>query len=244
MLGWSQAHVVGLPGCFAAAAASGAALEGLFTAIPAYWAWLQDHGTPAPGPDDLGEVTLGVIEIVGDGVPGAGALFAYEQEPPTAQSIATCLERLAYSRADLLALLAGQPAGRLAPGPAGSLGGILAHLAATDRAYTRLLGPAPRRAPGAGPLARLAQTRAALVAAIRALPAADHGRIFVRGTERWTLRKLLRRLIEHEREQTARVAALLAGAAPFVENPDIIVDNFPAFVENSHPGVDNPEGAE
>src|SRR3954470_2367621 len=120
--GWSMAHAVGLPGCYATADDRHDALDALFTAIPGYWAWLRQHGVAAPGPDDLGEVTLGVVEFARDGLPGSGALFEYELAASSRAVIESTLARLAYSRADLLALVARLPASDLT-GPADSVGG-------------------------------------------------------------------------------------------------------------------------
>jgi hypothetical protein len=207
--GWSTAHAVGLPGCYATAGDPRLALDALFTAIPDYWTWLRGHGVAAPGPDDLGEVTLGVVEFARDGLPGGGTLFEYETAAPTRAMIESTLDRLAYSRADLLALVADLPPARLAAGRSDGVGGILAHLAATEHEYMRVLGPHAPVPTGGGPLGRLRQVRAAVVAQILALPEGDYGRIFVHRDERWNIRKLLRRLIEHEREHTVEVARLL-----------------------------------
>jgi predicted RNase H-like HicB family nuclease/uncharacterized damage-inducible protein DinB len=185
--GWSMAHVPDLPGCYATADDPWTALQALLPAIPAYWAWLRRHGAPAPGPADLGEVR---------------------------QSVAGCLERLTYTRRDLLDLVAGLPAGMLAPGPGETVGCILAHLAATEQAYTGLLGPATDVAAAAAPLDRLESVRTAAVQQIGSLPDDDYGRIFLHAGERWNVRKLLRRMLEHEREHTAQIADLLGVGLP------------------------------
>jgi predicted RNase H-like HicB family nuclease/uncharacterized damage-inducible protein DinB len=207
--GWSMAHVADLPGCYATADDPWAALQALLPAIPAYWAWLRRHGAPAPGPADLGEVSLGVIETMQSDTPGPHALFEYEVAPLSRQAVAGCLERLTYTRRDLLDLVSDLPAGMLAPGPAQTVGGILAHLAATEQAYTDLLGPPAREKTLAAPLDRLADVRAAAVQQISSLPDDDYGRIFLHAGERWNMRKLLRRMLEHEREHTAQIAGLL-----------------------------------
>jgi predicted RNase H-like HicB family nuclease/uncharacterized damage-inducible protein DinB len=207
--GWSMAHVADLPGCYAKADDPWVALQALLPAIPAYWAWLRRHGAPAPGPAGLGEVSLGVIETVQSDTPGPRALFEYEVAPLSRQAVAGCLERLTYTRRDLLDLVGDLPAAMLAPGPAATVGGILAHLAATERAYTRLLGPPTGTQEAAAPLDRLADVRAAAVQQIRSLPDDDYGRIFLHDGERWNVRKLLRRMLEHEREHTAQIAGLL-----------------------------------
>ncbi|HMA37320.1 MAG TPA: type II toxin-antitoxin system HicB family antitoxin [Chloroflexia bacterium] len=213
--GRSMAHVPDLPGCYARGGDPRAALDNLFVAIPAYWAWLRRHGLPAPGPAGLGAVTLAVVEIVRDGAPGATALFEYEVTAAiNRQGVSTCLARLAYSRADLLALLQALPPAAQAPGPAARSATILTQLAAAERWYTRLLGPGSRLKPSRTPLERLANVRAAAVHQIEGLPDAAYDRVFAGGGERWSLRKLLRRMIEQERESTAEIAALFAIPLP------------------------------
>jgi len=204
-----MAHVADLPGCYATAGDPWVALQALLPAIPAYWAWLRRHGAPAPGPAGLGEVSLGVIESVQSDTPGPRALFEYEVAPLSRQAVAGCLERLTYTRRDLLDLVGNLPAGMLAPGPAQTVGGILAHLAATEQAYTHLLGPPAREKTLAAPLDRLADVRAAAVQQISSLADDDYGRIFLHAGERWNVRKLLRRMLEHERAHTAQIAGLL-----------------------------------
>jgi hypothetical protein len=225
--GQSKSHVQGLPGCFAGGATAQAALDGLFTAIPGYWDWLRRHGVYAPGPDDLGEVTLGVVEIVRDSAPGAHALFEYEKQPLTPQGVAICLERLAYSRLDLLSLVGDLPAAAVAPGPEGSVGAILAHVAAMERWYTRLFAPDSRLKPGRTPLERLTNVRLAAVHHLSRLPEDVHTRIVERGGESWNVRKVLRRMIEHELEHIAQIALLLGADDPAPESGDsgYTVDN-------------------
>ena len=225
--GASRAHVPDLPGCMAAAGAPRAAVEGLFEAVPAYWAWLRAHGVAAPGPDDLGEVTLAVVEIARDQPPGGNALFDYESGGAiTAQAVRTCLERLAFSRQDLLAALALLPPEALDDEAPGGVATLLASLMAAERWYTRLLGGPGRIKAGGAPLERLAHVRAGATQAIRGLAPEAYGAVIRRGGERWTLRMLLRVMIEQERDTTARIAAL--SAAPGGK----IVDNLGAAVDN------------
>ncbi len=223
--GVSLAHVQGLPGCYARAADGRTALEHLLNAIPAYWEWLRDHGVRTPGPDDVGEVTLAVVEIVRDCAPGAHTLFHYETQPISRQSVAGCLERLAYSRQDLLAALARLPAAALEPESA--LGARLVAQAANERWYTRLLGPSNRLERSRTPLEQLIHVREAAVRQIESLPDLAYGRVWTRGGERWSLHKILRRMIEAEREQVAVFTSdqAVEKAADLVDNSERNVDN-------------------
>jgi hypothetical protein len=226
--GASLAHVQGLPGCYARAAEPRAALEALIEAIPAYWDWLRGHGVPAPGPLDLGEVTLAVVEIARDCAPGAHTLFDYELQPISRQSVETCLQRLSYSRRDLLAHLAALPGAVLEPDQ--PIGALLMAQAANERWYTRLLGPLARLESSHNPVERLVRVRQAAIRQIERLDAAQYGQIWTRGGERWTLHKIMRRMIEAERELIAALEA--AEALGLVENPAKTVDNSRRNVDN------------
>ncbi len=223
--GASLAHVQGLPGCYARAADGRTALEHLLDAIPTYWDWLRGHGVRTPGPDDVGEVTLAVVEIVRDCAPGAHTLFQYELPPISRQSVTVCLERLAYSRQDLLTVLTALPPATLEPESA--LGVRLVGQAAHERWYTRLLGPSNRLESSHTPLERLIHVREAAVRQIAGLPDAAYGRVWTRAGERWNLHKILRRMIEAEREQLATITggSVVEKAADPVDNPWRNVDN-------------------
>jgi predicted RNase H-like HicB family nuclease len=218
--GQTLAHVLDLPGCFSRGTTPPEALDRLFQAIPAYWDWLRSHGLPAPPPDVVGPVTLGVVELVRfiapQGATVRGALFEVELEPATATQITTCLARLAYTRADLLSLLEPlAPADWEAPRAGGqTLAERVADLAETERWLTRRLGPVPRLRPSHGLLDRLAAVRTAAVARLADLSADECASVYVADGERWTARKVLRRMLEHECEQVAQIALLLGRVAP------------------------------
>src|SRR6476620_8096637 len=143
--GQTVAHVLDLPGCFSRGATPQAALDRLFTAIPAYWDWLRSHGAAAPPAALVAPVTLGVVELVKGSAPrqaqDRGALFAVETEPATPAQVALCLARLAYSRADLEDLLAPLPAAAwTVPWPDGlTIAGRVTRLAEAERWYAARL---------------------------------------------------------------------------------------------------------
>ena len=218
--GQTLAHVMDLPGCFSRGVTPQEALDRLFTAIPAYWDWLRSHGVPAPPPFLVGPVTLGVVELVRGSAPSGacerGALFEVELEPATDTQIATCLARLTYTRADLLSLLEPlAPADWTASRADGhSLAERVADLVEAERWYTRRLGPVSRLRPTHGLLDRLAAVRAAADARLSGLSADECASVYIADGERWTVRKVLRRMLEHECEQVAQIALLLGRVAP------------------------------
>jgi predicted RNase H-like HicB family nuclease len=218
--GQTLAHVLDLPGCFSRGDTPHAALDRLFLAIPAYWDWLRSHGVAAPPPNLVGPVTLGVVELIRGSAPqGAGergALFEVELEPATETQITTCLTRLAYSRADLLSLLDPlSPEAWAAPQADGrTLAERIADLAEAERWYTRRLGPMPRLRPTRHMLDRLAAVRAAAQARLTSLSEEECATVYIVDGERWTVRKVLRRMLEHECEQVAQIALLLGRVGP------------------------------
>jgi predicted RNase H-like HicB family nuclease len=218
--GQTLAHVLDLPGCFSRGATPQEALDRLFRAIPAYWDWLRDHGAAALPPQMVEPVTLGVVELVHGSAPAQAqdksALFEMEAAPATPAQVALCLERLAFSRADLLDLLAGlDPAAWITPRPAGpTVAERVAALAAAEHWTVERLGPLPTPPLPAEGLAGLAATRAAIVARLSTLSLEECATVYIVDTERWTVRKVLRRLLEHEFEQVAQIGLLLHADSP------------------------------
>jgi hypothetical protein len=194
-------------------------LDRLFRAIPAYWDWLRDHGAAALPPQMVEPVTLGVVELVRGSAPQAAqersALFEMESAPATPAQVALCLDRLAFSRADLLDLLGGLDAvGWTAPRPDGlTIAARMAELVQAERWTVERLGPLPPFPAGADLLADLRAGRAAAVARLSTLSDEECATVYIVDNERWTVRKVLRRLLEHEFEQVAQIGLLLHAAA-------------------------------
>jgi len=217
--GRTLAHVLDLPGCFSRGATPQAALDRLFRAIPAYWQWLRDHGAAAPPPELVEPVTLGVVELVRGSAPQAArdksALFEAEATPATPAQVALCLDRLAFSRADLLDLLAGlDAAGWTAPRPDGStVGERIAALVGAERWMVERLGPLPTLPPYDDGWEELGAVRAATVDRLSALTPEECATVYIVDAERWTVRKVLRRLLEQEFEQVAQIGLLLHAEA-------------------------------
>jgi predicted RNase H-like HicB family nuclease len=213
--GRTLAHVLDLPGCFSRGATPQEALDRLFRAIPAYWDWLRDHGAAALPPEMIEPVTLGVVELVRGSAPLAaqdrGALFEMETAPATPAQVTLCLDRLAFSRADLLDLLGRlDAAGWTAPRPDGpTVAERVAALAAAERWTVERLGVLPAPPPQAALLEDLQAGRAAVAARLSTLTAAECATVYIVDNERWTVRKVLRRLLEQEFEQVAQIGLLL-----------------------------------
>lgn len=213
--GRTLAHVLDLPGCFSRGATPQEALDRLFRAIPAYWQWLRDHGAAAPPPELVEPVTLGVVELVRGGAlleaQDKSALFEMEAASATPAQVALCLDRLRFSRADLLDLLTGlAAAGWTAPRPDGStVAARVAALTAAEYWTVERLGPLPALPPRANLLDTLRAGRAAVIDRLSSLTPDECATVYIVDAERWTVRKVLRRLLEQEFEQVAQIGLLL-----------------------------------
>jgi predicted RNase H-like HicB family nuclease len=213
--GRTLAHVLDLPGCFSRGATPQEALDRLFRAIPAYWQWLRDHGAAAPPPELVEPVMLGVVELVRGSAPVAAqdksALFEMEAAPATAAQVALCLDRLAFSRADLRDLLTGlDPADWTTPRPDGPpVAARVAALAAAEFWTVERLGLLPPLPPSTDLLAALQAARGVVVARLSSLTPEECATVYIVDTERWTVRKVLRRLLEQEFEHVAQIGLLL-----------------------------------
>jgi hypothetical protein len=138
--------------------------------------------------------------------------FQHDWKPLAAADIERGLKLLAWSRKDLLGLVAKLPPGQLEQSHPGekwsSINGILGHLGGTEWWYMDRLGKAfARRQLPKAPLERLEKVRAAF---IKLLPKLE-GLNAVVGLdgEFWSPRKVLRRAVWHERDHTVHIRKLL-----------------------------------
>ena len=217
---WWYAHVVELPGCFSRGVSRAEALGALPGAVDARLSWLGKRGLTCPGGGGFTviEEQVGVAELGESG--GAVALFLSDLEPVDALFIAEAKRLMTLSRGELLGLVSGLDEDALDAEPIlgkRSLRRDLNHVVNAEEWYVSRLGHryqevyerGLRAAVGRGrlfPVARLEATRPHMVAALEAALADGKQGPFTRGRytrhpkERWTLRKVLRRFLEHERE--------------------------------------------
>jgi predicted RNase H-like HicB family nuclease/uncharacterized damage-inducible protein DinB len=229
------AHVLDLPGCIVRAPSPDVALEQLPQAIRVYHDWLRLHGEPTPPSDEPISV-----EVAGESVstgpfePGnTAALFLPDREPLAAEEMERYFQLLAYTRADLLALVHAPSTGTAASLPdklldwqptpeAWSLRHLLRHVGNAEEWYVSRLVP-PETLPAEWehdaelPIFEfLEMERRTAIARLRQLSAEERSGVFYpsRWTdhpdEPWTARKVMRRFLEHEREHTAQAQETLA----------------------------------
>lgn len=212
--GRALAWVLAYPGCYNYGATVDEALAGLPAAIIDYWAWRASHGdlvTP-----EAQEIEIEVVEtftVTYDGDYEINAFFTPDGQSPSEEEIEEVLRLLAYSRADLLALIADLPNATLDWQPdqeSWSIRRILRHIGDAEAWYISRLGIAPGDHEMESEIARLASIRRMAMERIRAFPPGKRAQVYAPQGELWTLRKVLRRFIWHERDHLQQIANLLA----------------------------------
>ena len=216
--GTALAQVLELPGCMARGADEATAMNNLRVAVPDYFRWLsvQDADTPTMS----GEVELTIrerVEVTMQGLHEVRAFFAPDAEPLTEEDLGWLLALMSYAHIDLMrfagALAADVLAWQATP-ETWSIAQIIDHLAQTEIWLATRLDDTPRvpivtELPGSSvprydkiheqALLRYSQTTPEQRAVVR-----EHT------GERWSLRKMMRRSIEHERERTEQIAVTIA----------------------------------
>jgi len=201
------AHVAELPGCFAEAQSLDDLPALLEQQLVKHRTWREAHHLPwVPAQPELR-----IEQVVSGPRPwlenGAGALFAIDRRLLTDEEYSAHLLVLACARADVLRAAHAIPRGAYddrAPGSDRTVRETLLHLARTEEWLVSRLG---RRVQVAepDPLRRLVDVRAATLEHLARYDRVDRDLIFIPRErpsddpeEMWTLRKFLRRLIEHE----------------------------------------------
>lgn len=229
--GRSMAHVLVLPGCFIKGPNPEATLELVPRAVSDYLAWAKGHGGDFPVPcGNAGEAGSGQVELElaeatrtdagmesGDKV----AIFGPDLIAPTDTEIALYLRMMEYSRADLVEVAGSCSSLALDRQPSGNrrtIRKILRHVAHAEEWYASRLHLDLPVEQTDDVFQELAEVRQAAVERLAVIPFSERARVFSRDEyisswgagERWTLRKTLRRFLEHEREHTESIRSILA----------------------------------
>jgi predicted RNase H-like HicB family nuclease/uncharacterized damage-inducible protein DinB len=213
-------HVLELPGCVANGKTTDAALAATPAAIRAYLVFVKRHGAKvdpkAPFEIRVAEhITKG--EFLGQGSPSA--FYEPDLRPLTPKDIASHAELLEWSRADLLRLIDGLDARRLAQKPAGRpIENILKHVLEAEKGYIySVLGVTKTvHLPVSEGLhdrldlrVALHQARVAAIDRVKAMTPAERRSNRKTGAYVRTPRRMLRRMLEHEWEHRREIAARL-----------------------------------
>lgn len=213
----TMVHVLDLLGCVAKGPTTEVALGATPDAIRAYLRFLTRHGAPV---DPSARFETRVEEHITDGQwLGNGdpvLVFGPDRAPLTVEEAETLIQRLTWTRAAMLTLVAGLSAEQLAAQPPRqrSIRAILEHVLESEHFFLSALGRIADL-PAAGSVLQkrqgalfewMAHVRAAEVARLRVLTSAERERPIVRWQQVWTARKALRRMLEHEWEHLVELA--------------------------------------
>ncbi len=211
------AHILELPGCFANGAHEAQALAYLQVAVPDYFRWLsmQDADTPTMS----GEVALVVAErftVTIEGMREVRAFFTPDAAPLSEDDLGWGLALMSYAHIDLQRLTRDLSIEQMdyQPDPQHrSITHIIDALAQNELWLAVRLEESPAipfigDLPGS-PLARYDAIHEQAMLLISGATAEQRAVIREQHGERWSLRKVLRRSIQREREATEQIAILL-----------------------------------
>jgi hypothetical protein len=219
-IAWALEH----PGCFAYGGDQRAAERNFPEAAGHYIDWVASHGGSwlRPGQDIQlnNEETFDVYFVDGSFErvePGRGSMvesfFRHDWKPLTASDVERALELLAWSHADLLAVVQGltpdQRSRKLA-GERWDINGILNHIGGAEWWYQERLGyPFPAREEDlpSDPATRLQLVREHFTDLLPRLQGVNQ--VVGWDGELWSPRKVLRRLVWHERDHTDHIRKLI-----------------------------------
>ena len=227
---WWYAHVAELPGCFTRAATRGEALSLLPGVLDAHLRWLDDWGIAHHSRSGLAvvEEREEVPELGESG--GAVALFASDRESVTAESLSQFLELMSLNRDETLRMICTFPSAELGYHPRmgkRSLAEDVRHIVNAEEWYISRMGLRYQRVYEAelravrgkrrpSDVERLTITRGPMTMTLKKALADGHQGTFQRKAysrhpeELWTLGKVLRRFVEHEREHIGTMELTLA----------------------------------
>ena len=213
--GWCTSWVPELPGCFVNVSSERAALRALPAAILAYLRWLRRHGESVRVPRT---VAVRLVERHARPEPmrwgNYEVLHGFERRRLTREEVSRMLRWMRFIRQDTLRLLDLLPAGGLnwsRPGQTRTIGENLHHVARGELWYLSrvALGPPPSVQHAEDPLLSLAQARSTTVARLSRMTREERGRIIQADNRRWwSARKMLGRMLYHERYHVRSMARI------------------------------------
>ena len=188
------AHVPALPGAAARGKTVEEAKENIHAAIVEYLQLLRNVGEPVPRASEGIHLDFEVVDRT---------TFLTDYDTLRPNEMETLLRWMAISRQELMDLVKRLPEEALNWTPEGEtrpLREILNHIAEADLRYTDRLKQWPE-----APLYRLGATRGVALERLRALTEAERASVTIHDGEEWTPRKVIRRMLEHEREYIAQL---------------------------------------
>ena len=207
--GSCMAHVPELPGCAAFGSDREEALAAVKQAIADYLDWLRNHDEQADLQSETVEVEMAEevpISSLSPGTTNHQALFQADLLPLSAHDLQTVMRRMEYARQDLLSLIDGLDPTTLGWSPTNdgwSVADILVHVAWVEAELLSWLDSQPSSH------TLLSAVRGWAYQRLARLSPEERARTTEHDGEAWTVRKVLRRFLEHEREHTAQIRRTL-----------------------------------
>jgi predicted RNase H-like HicB family nuclease/uncharacterized damage-inducible protein DinB len=192
------AHVPALPGASARGATIEEAKENIRDAVEEYLALLRDVGEQVPKASEGIHLEFEEVDTT---------TFLTDYDALHANEMETLFRWMAVSRQELMDLVKTLPEEAFEWEPDDEtppVREILCHMAESDLWYTDRLKQWPE-----APLFRLAATRGVALERLRALSEEDLARVTIHEGDEWTPRKVVRRMLEHEREHIAQLHQLI-----------------------------------
>lgn len=209
------AWALDLPGCYSAARTQEEAVVLAPTAISRYFTWLKNNGyrdLPRGGRTEV-EVVDVFRSYVSEGMYVVNAFFEDDRHPLTEEETTFAVWVMGPIREDLLDLLDRVPDTKIdrpVPGEVhSSILGILEHIAWTEWWCLDRLGLSfPREAMPGDPFKMLRATRDHTEKILPGLAGVE--KIETVKGERWSPRKMLRRVLWHEQDHIGHISKLLS----------------------------------
>jgi predicted RNase H-like HicB family nuclease len=193
------AHVPALPGASARGQTIDEAKEKIREAVETYLSLLRDVGEPVPRASETVELEFEEINQT---------TFPTDYDILRPNGMEMLLRWMAISRQELVDLVKSLPEETLdwkRDENAPCIREILCRIAEADLWYTERLKHWPE-----APLYRLAATRGVALERLRALSETQWDSFTIYDGKKWTPHKVIRRMLEHEREQIQQIRELLA----------------------------------
>ncbi|MEM3617301.1 MAG: type II toxin-antitoxin system HicB family antitoxin [Candidatus Bathyarchaeia archaeon] len=215
------AFVPECPGCWVFGRSPESALAKVRTAVAEWFDWLKRHGERVPAEAGDFEIEIAEFLRVSYNPVEAGKpepLFWSEVAPVTRKDVAWTLKLMEHSREDLLGLvsnLSNEVLDWLPPGKPRTIRNCLRHIAYVEPWYiTRLNVELPIHYPR-NVFELLSHTRKVVVDYLRNMPRDRMRGVFQPIKDKspmcnlWTARKVLRRLVDHEKLHSRYIAKVL-----------------------------------
>lgn len=208
------AWVFDLMGCYTSARTKQEAIALLPTGIATHYSWLEQHGFEFDHTRE--DIEFDIVESfksyeLEDGY-RVNAFFEDDERRLSNPEVQNAQEILAITRDELLGLVRGCTQDELNrendQAAGGSIAKTIEHIAWAEWWYLDRLDLAfERERMPADPLEMVAQVRSDFLDKLLIFPNVD--RITTLNQERWSVRKVLRRAVWHERDHTQQIRALL-----------------------------------